>query len=173
MNKEKVEQALATYGNRLCKEISRTWDSLQSVDGEANINFSIINSNDKNTTIGRIEATGQKAWLIEYGKGSLMARETDNPYLHKYKNNVKRWNVVRKGHFVTGRVVGSYQDLDNNTYISGGRGAGKSMERIYKPIKPYFVVKKNVTKNSAIKEIFKHSLKNIIKSQLNIEVKNK
>lgn len=85
MNKEKVEQALATYGNRLCKEISRTWDSLRSVDGEANINFSIINSNDKNTTIGRIEATGQKAWLIEYGKGSLMADETDNPYLHKYK----------------------------------------------------------------------------------------
>lgn len=173
MSKKKIEQALTTYGNRLCKEITRTWDSLKSVDGNSDIKFSIINNNDKNTTIGRIEATGQKAWLIEYGKGSLMADENDNPYLHRYKNNVKRWSVVRKGHFVTGRVAGSYKDLDNNTYISGGRWAGRNMEHIYKPLKPYFVVKNNATKNSAIRQLFKHSLKNIIKSQLDIEVKNK
>lgn len=173
MSKSKIEQALTTYGNRLCKDVERTWQSFNSIEGEANINFEIVPTNNNELTIGRIEATGQKAWIAEYGKGSLMSNESENPCLSKYKNNPRRWNTTRKGNFVTGRLAGKYKDLDNNSYISSGKLAGRNLESIYKPSKPYNVVRKNVTKKGASRELFKHSLKNIIREQINIEVKHK
>ena len=172
MNKEIVKKLLESYGNRICLDVKQTWSNLPSIDGNANISFKVI-KNDNELTIGTIEATGQKAWIAEYGKGSLMASEAYNPYLERYKKNPRRWNSIRKGNFVTGRVTGKYKDLDNNQYDSGGRWAGRSLEHYYKPSEPYYVIHKTVTEENYAKVLFKHNLKNLIKQEFDIEVKRK
>lgn len=169
MSKDIVNELLSSYGNRICRDVKRTWQSLPHVKGKANISFKVVKNEDE-LTIGRIEATGQKAWLVEYGKGSLMASETNNPYLERYKKNPRRWNSVRKGSFVTGRKAGTYYDLDNKKYISGGLWEGRNMEYYYKPMKPEYVIHKAVTDDNASKLLFKHQLKKLIKKEFDIEV---
>ena len=90
-------------------------------------------------------ASGQKAWILEYGKGSLM--DSDNPYLGEYKSN-SNWNQYRKGNAVTGRGAGEYQDLDGNTHYSSGKAIGRNLEAIgkeeYFPSGPLHIIRESI-----------------------------
>lgn len=176
MNKKPIEQALQKYGSKIVSDIRRSWDSLPSIKGNSEVDFKIV-SNTDDTIVGRVEASGQKAWIAEFGKGSLMDNEAYNPYLSQYKRNPKRWNKLRKGHFVTGRPKEPYVDLDNNIHYPSGRLAGRNLERTgiddYAPSKPYHVIHNIVGKNNGLKEMFKNDLTQTIKQLINIEVKRK
>ena len=176
IDKDKIGNIVQSYGDKLVSDINRTWNSLNSIDGNADATFKII-STQKDSVVGRLEATGQKAWIVEFGKGSLMDNEAYNPYLSRYKHNPRRWNKLRKGHFVTGRPKEPYQDLDNNIHYPSGRLAGRNLEQTgidaYKPSKPYHVIHDVITKNNALKALFKEHLTNTIKQAINIEVKRK
>lgn len=176
MDKKPIEEALQKYGNKIVSDILRSWDSLLSIEGNSEVEFKIVPNTD-DIVIGRVEAKGQKAWIAEYGKGSLMDNEAYNPYLSRYKRNPKRWNRLRKGHFVTGRPKGLYTDLDGNTHYPSGRLAGRNLEKTgiddYAPSKPYHVIHNIVGKNNGLKEMFKNNLTQTIKQLISIEVKRR
>ncbi len=174
MDKKSIEVILKKYGESVSKDIERTWDGLQNIDGNAEIDFKIMPNTDENIVLGRFEATGQKAWIAEYGKGSKMDSESKNPYLSRYKNS-ELWNKLRKGHFVTGRPKGSYQDIDGNTHNPSGRLAGRVLEQFegHEPSKAYHVLHNSLAEANALKELFKRQLKENIRNQINIEVKRK
>ena len=174
MNNVPIQKVLQKYGDKVVSDINRTWDSLTSIDGQAEATFKIVQSDDESVT-GRLSASGQKAWIAEYGKGSLMDTEAKNPYLSRYKSNPKRWNKLRKGHFVTGRPKEPYRDLDNVVHFPSGRLAGKNLEKNglddYKPSKPYHVIQDIVKKDNALKELFRENLTRTMKRIISIEVK--
>ena len=176
MNNDPIQSVLEKYGNKIISDVTRTWNSLNSIDGKANINFKIVSS-EENSITGRLSASGQKAWIAEYGKGSLMDTEAKNPYLSRYKSNPKRWNKLRKGHFVTGRPKEPYRDLDNVVHFPSGRLAGRNLEKNglddYKPSKPYHVIQDIVKKDNALKAMFKENLTNTMKKIISIEVKKR
>ena len=165
------------YGNKVVRDIQREWDNLTTIDGETHISFNVSTDTNNNIVIGRLEASGQKAWIAEYGKGSLMDTEAYNPYLSRYKHNPKRWNRLRKGHFVTGRPKEPYTDLDGNVHYPSGKLAGRNLEATgipdYKPSKPYHVIQNIVMGKNGLKEMFKEQLANEVKNLINIEVKRK
>ena len=175
MNKTKIKEAIQKYGENVCKEVKKQWDNLSSIDGNSEINFEIDENKTENSIIGRFSATGQKAWIAEYGKGSKL--DKNNAYLKQYQNS-SRYNPLRQQDgTIVGRPLGMYLDLDNNPHISTGKLAGRNLEKTgikeFKPIRPYKVIDNTINKKNGLRALFELKLKNIVKDQIKIEVKRK
>lgn len=99
-----------------------------SLEGKAEIDFATVLTLD--TIISKIEASGMKAYILEYGKGSLM--DKNNPYLSEYMQS-GLWNPDRRGYDVSGRARGWYKNADGELAYSDGRAKGRSLERMRKP----------------------------------------
>ena len=75
-----------------------------------------------------IEGWGQKAWIAEFGSGSIMAKANENPYLSAYKSS-GNYNPLRLSDgSITGRPKGVYYDLDGYRHESSGSAAGRDLE---------------------------------------------
>lgn len=104
---------------------------------------------DADTVARSLCAWGQKAWITEFGKGSLMDTSgSENPFLDDYINSAQ-FNKDRKGHAlaVVGRPKGAYTDLDGNTHVSSGNLSGVVIEDMatsqgypYSPIRGKHVI---------------------------------
>ena len=133
---------LAKWALVIVGDIQREWGN-HPIEGEAEINHIM------GLLVNEISATfiaqGQKAWILEYGKGSMM--DSDNPYLGEYKSN-PNWNRYRKGNAITGRGEGEYQDLDGNTHYSSGKAIGRNLEAIgkeeYFPSGPLHIIRESI-----------------------------
>lgn len=81
-----------------------------------------------NMVVATLEATGQKAWIAEFGSGSQMAKDGSNPYLSEYQSS-SNYNPLRPADgTIVGRRKGQYYDLDGKPQYSSGRNAGKDLE---------------------------------------------
>lgn len=80
---------------------------------------------------GEITADYWQAWLEQFGKGSLMASQRENPGLVTYMNS-EYWNRVRsKGtKVVVGRPQGVYKSIDGEVRRSGGSYVGVDLEEL-------------------------------------------
>lgn len=131
-----IKDTLDKTAQRDCKEIKKQWNDQKKIQGNAEIKYDIVPT-DNGTKIA-FKGSGQKAWISEFGKGSLMDRENENPYLKDYKNS-SQWNPKRNrnGYSVRGRPEGSYTDLDGNKQESSGKAAkgsyGLNLEKGLKP----------------------------------------
>ena len=174
MNKEPIQALLLKHAQSLCNDVQRTWNSLASIDGEAKVTAKGLSTND-NSVACQIEAEGQKAWIAEYGKGSLMDKSSDNPYLERYYGSDK-WNPLRDtgNNVIVGRRAGEYQDLDGKTYTSSGKRAGIKVEPHIQPVKGQHVIEKTLSSDSGLNQVFKSTLQELIEKQIkkhiNIEV---
>lgn len=112
-----------------------------------------------------------KAFLDNYGTGSKMASEVDNPYLSEYKQ--KYWNSERNSSAIIGRASGTYEVPDwesGDGYVtrkSSGSLKGVNLEKIsignkqgqfnllIKPKPPTFFVENSM---KFIKKVFEDKL---------------
>lgn len=136
---EVVVKVLLKWANWVCAEVYREWDK-HNVDGKAEIKFEIM-ENTMDLLVGQFQATGQKAWICEYGKGSAM-RPPDADFKNYRASKV--WNDYRNGRAVQGREAGPYEDLDGNEYWSSGQNKGKNLELFgddkYKALPPKMII---------------------------------
>ena len=119
----KIYAVIDKWSHKITQDIEREWSNYPNITFRANADNTIVITGDM--IISTIFGEGGKAWLLEYGKGSLM--DTDNPYLSEYKGSLL-WNPMRVNNDITGRPQGDYQDIDGNTKYSSGKNVGKSLE---------------------------------------------
>jgi hypothetical protein len=103
--------------------------------------------------VAKLDFWGQKAYIGEYGSGSLMEKTLeDNPYLREYFSS-ELWNPLRTGYSIRGRAEGDYIDLDGKTQHSTGAMKGLNLEdnEDFRPIEPMHIIEHEI--NDAIPEI--------------------
>lgn len=75
---------------------------------------------------GVVLSDSWKAWLEEWGKGSMMDR--NNPDLFDYIMS-DMWNPARKNDLaIRGRPRGPYRGIDGQTHFSSGAAEGRNLE---------------------------------------------
>lgn len=81
--------------------------------------------------VGEVATDYWQAWLEQFGKGSMMAGEQENPGLRRYMAS-PLWNELRsKGRrVVVGRRRGDYKSIDGKIRRSGGSYAGIDLEEL-------------------------------------------
>ena len=127
----RIKAIVKTYAEAGCSQVMQKWASIN--DDSIHGNSEIIASSAKTANAVVTQsflASGQKAWIAEFGKGSLMDSEGENPFLADYKGDKDIWNDLRPSdNSVVGRPKGEYHDLDNKVYHSSGRLAGVNLEQ--------------------------------------------
>jgi hypothetical protein len=126
-----VEGVLIFWSDRICNRIRSRWDSL-GIPGKSEADFyplSIV----QGIVASRISGWGQRAYIAEFGSGSLM--DKNNPYLEKYLQSPEfnQWRLHSSRMPIMGRSAGEYQDLDGRTEVSTGKMQGLDLERDGKP----------------------------------------
>jgi len=104
---------------------------------------------------GSIYSEGMYALLYEFGSGSKMLDEDENPSLEDYKNS-DYYNKARKDldtNKIVGRKKGSYLGLDGKVHYSSGTLEGIVLEgstiggKKYEAIKPYRYIHDTIQEN--------------------------
>ena len=150
--REELLGSIREVVQRYCKAaqeiVVQRWASLDNIDGNASISDMEL-AVAQDTVARAICAVGQKAWIAEYGKGSLMETK-DNPFLSDYVNS-SLFNKDRLGHALAtvGREHGYYEDLDGKRHFSHGGLKGKVIETFYGqplffPIRAKHVIKETI-----------------------------
>ena len=124
-----IRKIVQDYCKAGCDQVRQQWGSYDNIDGNAKIHSATLTI-AQDTVAREICASGQKAWILEFGKGSLMENSSaENPFLDDYIRS-SLFNKLRLGHAlaVVGRPAGEYWDIDGNKYISSGSLAGIEIE---------------------------------------------
>ena len=132
----KIKRILVQYSRAACAQVRVEWSKYDDADGEALIDFEVEDA--EALVVATIFAEGQKAWTLEFGKGSKMEKSTsDNPFLEEYLNgNVGGYDGVpffnperlSRGLAILGRPKGTYLDLDSRVHRSSGSMEGWNLE---------------------------------------------
>lgn len=161
-----IAKVLKLHTDIICNRVTAKWGNMLGIVGNAEIHSDfpkIVGS----MVVASIEASGQKAWIAEWGSGSLM--DKGNPDLASYKAH-GNYNPLRKADgSITGRPMGSYYDLDGYKHESSGRSAGKDLERkpVYTIMYPAHVIQHEVT--AELPEIIVH-LQQVIEASVLAEL---
>lgn len=129
---KKYRAIVNKYCRLACTEVRQQWGAIDTIDGEASIEERDIQAT-QDTVARAICAYGQKAWVAEFGRGSLMDKSTaENPFLQDYLSD-PYFNRDRLGHglAIVGRPHGYYPDIDGNPHFSHGALEGKVIETWY------------------------------------------
>ena len=155
-----IADALLANGKKNASDIRNEWNGRGDIEGNAELTVAIT-KNTPDEVVMTYAASGQKAWINEYGSGSKM--DTSNPFLAEYKAS-SRWNPERKGNEIRTRH-GVYYDLDGNPHVGSDLGgeSGLNAEWLNKPVKahePKHTMKEVITGNTAYNEQLKEDLLN-------------
>ena len=126
---KKIRSIVTRYIKVAYTQIEQQYTIEDTTDGEAHL--LIADMTVAQDTVARsLIAYGQKAWILEYGKGSLMeTNPDDNPFLADYiKGDNFNKARVNNAYAVTGRKRGEFYDLDGNKHTSHGNLYGKNLE---------------------------------------------
>lgn len=127
--KDGVRRVISKYIRAAKDNVSTEWQKMNTIDGEAHISSTQKHQQTNDVVSYIVEAWGQKAWIAEYGKGSLMDKSSENPYLSDYlaSSNFNK-NRLADGLAIMGRPKGVYKDLDGNVYTSSGSAEWVNLE---------------------------------------------
>ena len=134
MIEAKIAAVVAMYIQIICERVKAKWGNMQGIQGKAEIYAglpSIIGPLISQT----IDASGQRAWIAEFGSGSTM--DTTSPYYSAYRSNSNFNPARRSDNAITGRPAGEYLDLDGNVHVSSGANEGRDLEA--KPVYTYMI----------------------------------
>ena len=159
---KKIRQILKKYSQAAVTQVRQQWARYEvdyrSKESDAKINFTVEDA--ETAVIAAIVATGQKAWLLEYGKGSKMETDAEkNPFLEEYvrgrvvgSDGKPIFNPARlkKGLAMLGRPKGTWRDLDDYVHKSNGAREGVDIEhaegekggRYRVPKAPQYIIRK-------------------------------
>lgn len=169
-----IQVKVEEWSKRVANDVMQDYSTqFPNVLGEYNITYRVSYTIAKRTLTSLFLAKGQKALIAEYGRGSEMASDDENPNLAEYLSS-KVFNKDRmkfSNNPITTRLRHGqeeyYYDLDNKPipYKSKAlvklEGKGKHSE-LYKPIKAPFTVR----------TIIKENLHNIIADIITAVVRN-
>lgn len=184
-----IANVVVKHSKKMMKDIQGVWNKYGNdsiVSGKANIKFTITEDKE-NFVSGEYEASGQKMWILEYGKGNLMDR--NNPYLDDYIGG-GIYNINR-GHFEV-RTRRTYTDLDGKTHIgfndkhfkdttwlekgldtnifayhNNGKYKGKKLE-----FAPLHIIYENLHRDGSQRENdFRQDLLETVKKDINTEIR--
>jgi len=155
----KLRAIVNKYCRLACQEVRQRWGAIDTVDGEASIEVRDL-SITQDTVARALCAYGQKAWIAEFGKGSLMDKSTaENPFLNDYLTD-PYFNRDRLGHglAVVGRPHGYYPDIDGNPHFSHGTLSGVPIEtwygqRLFAPIRGQHIISNILNKSGLLGEM--------------------
>lgn len=149
-----LELLVATIVKQWCEEVAQRvqhrWGVHNSIPGNAEVSTDtkVIGK----VILGTITGRGQKAFICEFGKGSLMELQ-DNPYLQDYISSTEfnQWRLHSSRMPTMGRSAGAYKDLDGVTHESSGAMAGLDLERsigqydeFFAPVEPMHVIEEEI-----------------------------
>lgn len=158
---KKFLKIINSYCNVACLQIRQQWNAY-SLDGISKIGFDVQTA--ESIISACILASGQKAWILEFGKGSLM--DPDNPFLQDYiKGDIFYRERLNQNMAILGRPKGEYSDLDGNKFFSAGKLECVNIENIdalHQPLPAHHI----------IKNILHGDNHNGLIYQMNIELKN-
>lgn len=158
MIEQEIASVIKVHTDIICNNVRNRWNS-QSIQGNAEIHADF----PKIVTplvIATIEASGGKAWVSEYGRGSLMDDSGKNPYLNEYLRSPQfnQWRLHSSRMPIMGRSAGEYIDLDGGTHVSSGKMQGLDLERDgdprFQPLKGQYVIHEEIIKE--IPELILH-----------------
>ena len=144
---KRIKKVISEYTREAQTRVKQMWSQYNDKDlGDATLG-ALIDADLTGIVTATISAEGQKFWVLEFGRGSLMENRTsENPYLADYLND-PNFNEERKarGLAITGRKKGAYYDLDGNEHTSTGTLEGVNLEqwrstKQYYPIAPKRIV---------------------------------
>ena len=156
---DRLRKILRKYCRVACDEVRQQWGALDTIDGNAEITERDLEIT-QDTVARAICAYGQKAWIAEFGKGSLMDNTVaENPFLTDYLSDSK-FNKDRLAHglAVVGRPHGEYYDLDGNPHFSHGSLQGIPIEswygqRLFTPIRGKHIISNILERSGLIDEM--------------------
>ena len=126
---DKTRKIVQKYVKVACEQVAQQYQIEDTVDGDAKIYASELEI-AQDTISQSVIAYGQKAWILEFGKGSLMETSgEENPFLEDYLNS-ELFNKARlsNAYAITGRPRGDYLDIDGNVHHSHGNLYGVNLE---------------------------------------------
>lgn len=132
------------WAKHIAVEVMARWGQIGNrphIQGMAEVETHVINT-VKDIITTEIIGIGQKALILEYGRGSQM--DMLNPYLDKYVS----WSGFNKHRGQNMRIVsreyGDYKDLDDVSHFGYSMTAGVNLEYIddkYAPEEPHHVIR--------------------------------
>jgi len=142
-----VAQVLAEHTRIICRNVEAEWENMQGITGKAEMHsdLPVIIGNFVTATL---DASGQKAWITEFGSGSKMDRES--PYITAYleSEHFNQWRLHSSRMPIMGRSEGEYLDLDGNVQYSSGRMQGLDLERDgkarFQPFSPIHLIQRAI-----------------------------
>ena len=139
-----ISGVMNRYTKRAIQEIKQFWSIYGKIPGDEAISDrsanaskppSITRSFEKigeNILKATLTAAGRKAWIIEFGRGSMMETDREeNPWLEEYLSTPSLFNTARlsRGYAILGREQGEHDDLDGGTFYSSGKARNRNIER--------------------------------------------
>lgn len=125
----RIKKIIRQYCKVAIAQVRAQWSKYNepNVTGEARIDYT-LDEFAKWRINAEIIYFGQKAFLLEYGKGSLMDRA--NPAFAWYTSRSNSlYNRLRdSSQRIVGRPRGRYRDLDGHVRFSSGTAAGRILE---------------------------------------------
>ena len=169
---DRLRKILRKYCKVACDEVRQQWGALDTIDGDATITERELEIT-QDTVARALCAYGQKAWIAEFGKGSLMDDSSTNPFLDDYINSpifnkarlsgsVKIFGsdveVSGRKMAVVGRPRGVYYDIDGNPHTSHGNLEEIPIERwkgqpLFTPIRGKHIISNILEKSGLIDEM--------------------
>lgn len=131
---KKIAKILRDYSKAACELTRVEWSKLDA-EGNADINFKVEDA--EAVVVATIYAHGQKAWILEYGRGSAMEKsQEENPFLEEYlQSSYFNPERLKRGLSILGRPKGSYLDLDDKYHFTTGAIKNWNLELLAPSVK--------------------------------------
>lgn len=166
-----IADVMKAYSLGFMNDMHNEWNKA-NIHGNAMVNFAIT-ADTPTVVTGEYRASGQKAWIAEFGSGSLL--DSDNPGLMAYSNS-SVFNKEREDFEIRTRT-GEYTDLDGVVHEGSGIGgvhglnAEKLGNRSVTPHPPRHVMKEALGAGDAPEPVRAKSMKQAILDAFGVQVK--
>ena len=161
MMEQVIKDVLIEMGKRINRRVVKRWRALNNIQGEAYANEPTFEKEIRSAIVMTLSYGGQKAWVAEFGRGSLMEKDDDNPFIKRYKRStlfnkarLTPLNSKTKVMSIVSRKPNStYKDLDGNTHTATDKfpKAGFNLEywaetgkaphrKHFKPSPPLYII---------------------------------
>lgn len=180
-----IKEVLDHMGKKINARVEKRWASVRSVQGRAYAKEPTFLNEVKNQIVMQLSYGGQKAWVAEYGRGSLMDTSKRNKWGSRYRNGrvfnrarLKPLNAKAKKFSLVSRAPNeSYRDLDGANHTAtkkfpmrgfnleywATRYQKKPYRKYFLPMNPLYIIENEV--KMALPEI-KTEIERAIKSHI-------
>lgn len=149
-----IEDVLRRMGKKINARVEKRWNSIRSVQGKAYAKEPTFLNEVKDQIVMQLSYGGQKAWIAEYGRGSLMDTSKRNRWSSQYRNGsvfnrarLKPLNAkAKKFSLVSRKPSEVYRDLDGVTHTATDKFPSEGFNLEYwaaryqkKPHRKYFL----------------------------------